>query len=105
MSPTITMKFGGTSVGRAEAILRAADIVRQTRENTLHANPPLHGGPGAVRRQVVVVASAMSGVTNDLVRAARCAVEGDEAEVERIVVGLRERHRAMKFSVLRDIIA
>jgi len=34
----------------------------------------------------------MSGVTNDLIRATQCAVEGDEAEVERIVKGLRERH-------------
>jgi aspartate kinase len=86
------MKFGGTSVGSAEAILRAADIVRQTRENVLHATPALHAGPGAESRQVVVVASAMSGVTNDLVRATRCAIGGDQAEVERIVKGLRERH-------------
>jgi aspartokinase/homoserine dehydrogenase 1 len=84
--PTITMKFGGTSVGSTEAILRAADIVRRTQQNTLHATP------GADTRRVVVVASAMSGVTNDLIRAARCAVEGDGVEIERIVKGLRERH-------------
>ena len=84
--PVITMKFGGTSVGSAEAILRAADIVRQTQENTLHATP------GVEYRRVIVVASAMSGVTNDLIRATRRAVEGDEAEVERVVEGLRERH-------------
>jgi aspartate kinase len=80
------MKFGGTSVGSAEAIARAASIVCQARENTLHATA------GAQSRRVVVVASAMSGVTNDLIRAARCAVEGDTIEVERLVKGLRERH-------------
>ena len=84
--PTITMKFGGTSVGSAEAILRAADIVRRTQENALHATP------GVRRRRVVVVVSAMSGVTNELIRAARCAVEGNGVEIERLVRGLRERH-------------
>jgi len=83
---TITMKFGGTSVGSAEAIARVAGIVRQTQANTLHATP------GVWTRRVVIVASAMSGVTNDLIRAARCAVQGDEDEVERIVRRLRERH-------------
>jgi aspartate kinase len=80
------MKFGGTSVGSTEAILRVADIVRRTRENALHPSP------GAAGRRVVVVVSAMSGVTNDLIRAAQCAVEGDVDTVAHIVQTLRERH-------------
>jgi aspartokinase/homoserine dehydrogenase 1 len=83
---TVTMKFGGTSVGSVEAITRAASIVCRTRANTLHPTRDVQS------RRVIVIASAMSGVTNDLIRAARCAVDGDEAEVEEIVRRLRERH-------------
>ena len=82
---TITMKFGGTSVGSAEAIQRVAGIVRRTWENSLH---PTGSGP----RRVAVVVSAMSGVTNDLIHAARAAVEGDEGEVEAALARLRQRH-------------
>lgn len=57
----ITMKFGGTSVGNAEALRRAAGIVRQT------------AGEG---HQVVVVTSAMAGVTNLLIEGARTASQG-----------------------------
>lgn len=83
---TITMKFGGTSVGSAEAILRVADIVRQARENALH------GTKNVARRRIVVVVSAMSGVTNTLIRAAQLAVEGHDHEVEQLVQELRQRH-------------
>jgi aspartokinase/homoserine dehydrogenase 1 len=82
----ITMKFGGTSVGDAEAIARTADIVRQVKENALHSVP------GIANRQVVVIVSAMSGVTNELIRAAHSAVEGDEEAVVQIIHGLRVRH-------------
>jgi aspartokinase/homoserine dehydrogenase 1 len=81
----ITMKFGGTSVGSAEAIVRVADIVRQTQENTLHSTP------GISERQAVIVVSAMSGVTNELIRAAHSAVQGRDEESEIIDV-LRQRH-------------
>ncbi len=50
--PIITMKFGGTSVGSAERIETVADIVVNSRDNG---------------NAVVVVVSAMSGVTNLLV--------------------------------------
>ena len=40
---TNTMKFGGTSVGSAEAIQRVADIARQVRENALHTTPGIAG--------------------------------------------------------------
>ena len=56
---TITMKFGGTSVGSAEAILRVAGIIERTGDNTLHPT-------GSEPRGVAVIASAMSGVTNEL---------------------------------------
>jgi aspartate kinase len=65
----LTMKFGGTSLGDVSALSQAADIV--TNE---------------IKRwdQVVVVVSAMSGVTDDLLRAARAAVKGDDQAHRRI---------------------
>jgi len=50
--PLIVMKFGGTSVGSAERMQGVAEIVaQQARQN-----------------EIVVVVSAMSGVTDMLVR-------------------------------------
>ena len=57
----IVMKFGGTSVGTAERIAEAAKLVLKS-SNEGH--------------QVVVVTSAMSGVTNKLIAAAENAVKG-----------------------------
>jgi aspartate kinase len=55
------MKFGGTSVGSAERIAQAADLaVRSAKEG----------------HKVVVVTSAMGGVTNKLISAAQNAVGG-----------------------------
>ena len=56
------MKFGGTSVGSATPIARAADLAAT------------HAAKG---HQVVVVTSAMSGVTNALIEAAHAAAHGD----------------------------
>jgi aspartate kinase len=55
----IVMKFGGTSVGSAERIAQAADLaVKSAKEG----------------HRVIVVTSAMSGVTNKLIAAAQNAV-------------------------------
>src|SRR5262245_65964948 len=57
----IVMKFGGTSVGSAERIAQAADLaVKSAREG----------------HKVVVVTSAMGGVTNKIIAAAQNAVGG-----------------------------
>jgi aspartokinase/homoserine dehydrogenase 1 len=95
-SCTITQKFGGTSVGSAEAIARVAGIVRRVRENTLHPTP------GVAARRTAVVVSAMSGVTNELVRAAQMAVQGRDDVVAEIVRALRERHRATLAALAAD---
>ena len=92
----ITMKFGGTSVGSAEAIARVTDIVRQTQENTLHSTPQVGTRP------VAVVVSAMSGVTNELIRAAHAAVQGKDNEVGEIVHSLRQRHLDTIAALLAD---
>ncbi len=59
----IVMKFGGTSVGDGQRIKNAAGLV--------FAN-------ATQGHQVVVAVSAMSGVTDALIRAARRAAEGDD---------------------------
>ena len=55
------MKFGGTSVGSAERISQAASLVTDARSKG---------------HRVAVVTSAMSGVTNTLIEAARAAAKG-----------------------------
>ncbi|HEY2739623.1 MAG TPA: bifunctional aspartate kinase/homoserine dehydrogenase I, partial [Thermoanaerobaculia bacterium] len=57
------MKFGGTSVGSAE---RMRGVVRLV-------------GEAVARERVLVVASAVSGVTNLLIDGARTATEGEPA--------------------------
>ena len=74
---TITMKFGGTSVGSPEAIATVADIVRAERERG---------------NRVVVVVSAMCGVTDMLLRSVQAAVEGDKWEYQSLNNKIRDRH-------------
>ena len=74
--PLRVMKFGGTSVGDASCIARAAEIV----------------AAGAREASVIVVVSAMSGVTNRLVAAASRAETGDRKEGAKLADELREQH-------------
>ncbi len=60
MPKPLILKFGGTSVGTPEAIRQAAQVVAQAREQ--------HG-------DVVVVTSALSGVTDRLLAATRAAAQ------------------------------
>ena len=71
----IIMKFGGTSVGTAAAIRQVGGIVRSARET----------GP------VVVVVSALSGVTDLLIHAAEQARDRTRP-VQVLMDGLRMRH-------------
>lgn len=71
----IVIKFGGTSVGDAEAIRRGAEIVR-----------------GRLARQPVVVVSALAGTTNALIGIAEQAAKGHLIGAMRAVEALRERH-------------
>jgi aspartokinase/homoserine dehydrogenase 1 len=74
--PLRVMKFGGTSVADAPCIARAVDIVRAA----------------ARESDVVVVVSAMSGVTNKLVEAASQSQAGNSQFVAAIFEELRTRH-------------
>jgi len=70
------MKFGGTSVGDANCIGRAAAIVKST----------------AAQRPVVAVVSAMSGVTNRLVAASQKAEQGEQEFISQLVAELQTQH-------------
>jgi aspartate kinase len=72
---TIVMKFGGTSVQDANAVARAATIVK-----------------GRLAEKPVVVVSAMAKVTDQLLTMARAAGAGDRKTALELSRGLRERH-------------
>lgn len=74
----IVMKFGGTSVGNGGRIANVAHIADRVTKET--GEPP------------VVIVSAMSGVTNDLRRAARTAAAGDDKIYALIRDELELRH-------------
>ncbi|HEX8137000.1 MAG TPA: aspartate kinase [Pyrinomonadaceae bacterium] len=75
----VVMKFGGTSVGDADCIRRAAEII--VRAAAGEAVP-------------VTVVSAMSGVTNRLIAAAQAAEAGAARTSLELVAALREQHLA-----------
>ncbi|MBE9525094.1 MAG: aspartate kinase [Chloroflexi bacterium] len=74
---TYVMKFGGTSVGSVEAILSAAKIVQNYSD---------------LGNQMVVVVSAMRGVTDDLIHSAEAAAAGDETTYKSLIDKLRDQH-------------
>jgi len=78
------MKFGGTSVGDGACIARAAQIARDA----------------AREFDVVVVVSAMGGVTNRLIAAAEQAESGNREQAGEVFAGLRKQHETALASLL-----
>jgi len=76
------LKFGGTSIGSAEALLRAASIVLAE----------LPGGG-------LVVVSALSGTTDRILQSLRMASDGDLPEAKSSIHALRNHHER----VARDL--
>lgn len=76
-TPIQIFKFGGTSVGNAEALRHALR----------HAQ--------AAAPAVAVVVSAMSGVTDQLLQAAQAAAAGDLGRSEAAAAAFRDRHLAL----------
>jgi aspartate kinase len=72
----IVMKFGGTSVGSAEAILRVCNIIKSR-----------------LPQKPVVVTSAVGGVTNKLVALTKHASKSDKEQTEALIVDITEQHR------------
>ena len=83
--PLIAMKFGGTSVGNAERMKNVAAIVADC----------------AQRAEVVVVVSAMGGVTDMLIRAASEASQGDRDNWKNVRRELAHRHREVADQLLK----
>ena len=74
----IVMKFGGTSVGTGENIRRVAEIVAQQAKNNC---------------KVVVVVSALAGVTNKLLEVASQATRSDEKHIKAFIKELLQKHK------------
>ena len=79
-APLKVLKFGGTSLGSAEAMLRAADLV------DLELPAPQGG---------LVVVSALAGTTDALHHAMTAAARGEVRRAEEIRVTLEIRHLAL----------
>ncbi len=84
---TLVMKFGGTSVGSAQAITLAADLVHREAPKWQH---------------IVVIVSAMRGVTDALIQGAVTAAHGDDHTYRGIVADLRVRHTLAVAELLSD---
>lgn len=87
MENILVMKFGGTSVGSAERIVATAGLI---------ADAAQRGRP------VVAVVSAMAGVTDLLVLAAKAAAAGKADELEQNLARLRSRHSEAAAALLDD---
>jgi len=83
----VVMKFGGTSVEDPAAINRTAAIL---------------AGRVAQGKSPVVVVSAMSKVTDQLLRAAAAAALGDRTGALAISSRLRSRHRDTAFALVKE---
>ncbi len=89
----IVMKFGGTSVGSVEAFTQVAKIVKQKVAEQAATNRP----------GVVIVTSAMSGVTNTLIEAAKkAAATGDENAHREVQNALMAKHQAVIKQLVPD---
>src|SRR5258707_2299796 len=84
---TITMKFGGTSMGTHDAIAQVARIICD------------HQAQGY---RILTVVSAMNGVTDMLLEAASTSSAGDEGTHFTIVDAMRKRHHETADQLRRD---
>lgn len=74
---TLMMKFGGTSVGSPEALTQSAQIIMDLTEKWQH---------------IIVVVSAMSGITDLLLKSAHTAVTNDSSDFETIIDEIKKKH-------------
>ena len=84
---TLVMKFGGTSVGSVDAFAKATQIIKDARDDY---------------SRVIVVTSAMSGVTDLLLRSALLASEGNIDSLPEAESTLREKHFSAADALIRD---
>ena len=84
---TLVMKFGGTSVGSVDALTKATQIIKEARQEY---------------PRLVVVTSAMSGVTDLLLKSAALAVQGNVDSLPETESTLREKHFAAAEALIND---
>ena len=84
---TLVMKFGGTSVGSVEALTQATRIIKDAR---------------AEYPRLVVVTSAMSGVTDLLLKSAALAAQGNVDSLPDVETTLREKHYSAAEALIND---
>ncbi|MCE9644437.1 MAG: aspartate kinase [Chloroflexi bacterium] len=84
---TLVMKFGGTSVGSADALAKAVQIIKDARAN---------------HNRLVVITSAMYGVTNLLLDSALFAAQGKIDSLPGTESALRERHFTAAEAMIKD---
>ena len=99
----IVMKFGGTSVGTTDSIGSVAQIVAcAVEKQAARALAASDGEPGEDSPGVMVVVSAMSGVTNTLIDAAQTAAAGDETPYRDARSQLLVRHQVVAGQLIED---
>jgi aspartokinase/homoserine dehydrogenase 1 len=84
---TLVMKFGGTSVGSVDALASVTHIIQAAKKDW---------------SRVVVVTSAMSGVTDLLLKSASLAVRGKMDSFSEVESTLREKHFAAADALIKD---
>ncbi len=70
------MKFGGTSVGRPERMHQVKDLITRSEDRT------------------IVVLSALSGTTNELVKIGEALAAGKKEDAKSIIDGLKQHYKA-----------
>ena len=84
---TLVMKFGGTSVGSVDALTKATQIIKDARNEF---------------PRVVVITSAMSGVTDLLLTCAALATQGNVDSLPNAESTLREKHFSAADALIKD---
>jgi bifunctional aspartokinase / homoserine dehydrogenase 1 len=84
---TLVMKFGGTSVGSVDALIKATQIIKDARDQY---------------PRVVVITSAMSGVTDLLLKCATLAAQGNIDSLSETESTLREKHFSPANALVKD---
>lgn len=83
----VVMKFGGTSVGSQKALVQVIKIISEAQRKW---------------GSVVVVVSAISGVTNHLLEAAQMAKAGDDSQINNSANAIRQAHSDLILALIPD---
>jgi aspartokinase/homoserine dehydrogenase 1 len=83
----LVMKFGGTSVGSSEGMAQVVDIISQMRTDW---------------SQVMIVISALSGVTDLLLKCSQQAVSGKDGAINEAAKFLLDRHTEIAADIITE---